>query len=133
MHLPRPRKQGQALVETALIVTVLIVLLMGMFDAAMAINVRMALRSAVAEAGYVAAQNPANDSGIRNRVRTELNWLQPPVTDAMITIARSQCNTNTPQARIEIRYPFRPLFFNIGPLGNLTLNSETTVPLIGGC
>lgn len=133
MHLPRQRNQGQALVETALIVTVLIVLLMGMFDAAMAINVRMALRSAVAEAGYVAAQNTANDAGIRNQVRNELNWLQPPVTDAMITITRSQCNTNAPQARIEIRYPFRPLFFNIGPLGDLTLNSETTVPLIGGC
>lgn len=78
-------------------------------------------------------QNPANDTDIRNRVRTELNRLQPPVTDAMITIARSQCNTNTPQARIEIRYPFQPLFFNIGPLGNLPLNSETTVPFIGGC
>lgn len=46
MQLSRPKNQGQALVETALIVTVLIVLLMGMFDAAMAINVRMALRSA---------------------------------------------------------------------------------------
>ncbi|MCS6887841.1 MAG: pilus assembly protein [Chloroflexus sp.] len=129
----RQKQQGQALVETALIITVLIVLLMGMFDAALAINVRMALRSAVAEAGYFAAQNPANDSGIRNRVRNELNWLQPPVTDPMITIARSQCNTNTPQARIEISYPFQPLFFNIGPLGNLILRSETTVPLIGGC
>jgi len=127
------RTHGQSLTELALVTTLLITLLLGTVDAALAFNTRMAIRQAVAEAGYFASQNPRDDPGIRARVRSELDWLDPAITDADISIVRTGCNSSTPQTQISVTYEYRSLFGQASIAQLLDLNSTTIVPQFGGC
>lgn len=129
----RHRTPGQSLVELSLVTTVLISLLLGSVDVALAYNTRLAIRQAVAEAGYYASQNPRDDDGIRARVIGELSWLSPAVTGANISIARSGCDTSAPQTMVRVTYQHTSLFGNVGVGKLVSLTSETTVPQFGGC
>src|SRR5689334_7258038 len=66
------RKQGQSVVEFALILTVLLTMLLGMVDFGLAYNSQVVIRNAVAEAGYYAIQNPRDTTGIQAAIDTEL-------------------------------------------------------------
>lgn len=129
----RHRTPGQSLVELSLVATLLISLLLGSVDVAMAYNTRMAIRQAVAEAGYYASQNPRDDAGIRARVIGELSWLSPAIGSSNITITRSGCGGSSPQTTVRVTYQHSSLFGNAGIGKLLNLNSETTVPQFGGC
>lgn len=129
----RHHTRGQSLVELSLMATLLISLLLGSVDVVMAYNTRMAIRQAVAEAGYYASQNPRDDSGIRARVKAELSWLSPAITDANIGISRSGCSTASPQTEVSVTYQHTSIFGNAGIGKLIRLDSETTVPQFGGC
>jgi Flp pilus assembly protein TadG len=129
----RHHTPGQSLVELSLVATLLISLLLSSVDVALAFNTRMAIRQAVAEAGYYASQNPRDNAGIRARIHGELSWLSPALTDANISITRSGCSSSDPQTRVSVTYQHTSLFGNAGIGKLLNLNGETTVPQFGGC
>lgn len=128
----RYKVTGQSLVEFALTGIILITLLLGSVDFARAYMAQVAIKNAVAEAGYFAAQNPGNDVGIRAAVLRELDGFDPPVQNGDVTITRT-CSAGTESATIRLEYEFDLLFSFIVPNATVTLGSETVVPQFGSC
>lgn len=130
----RPTAPGQSLVELAVLLPLLVVMLMGMADFALAYTTQTRLRNAVAEGGYVAAQNPGNDAAVRASIRAVLSDLNPPVTDANISI--DPCiatGGDEHEAEITLRYS-RPMLFGLfGSGAAVELTNRTTVPQFGSC
>ncbi|MEN9938802.1 MAG: hypothetical protein RLZZ387_5381 [Chloroflexota bacterium] len=128
----RHARVGQSLVEFALTATILLTLLLGAVDFARAYTAQVAIKNAVAEAGYFAAQNPGKTSAIRQAVKTELRDFSPAVTDDHITV---QCSgiSGTEQTLVRVQYDYPLLFSFLIPGAMVTLRSETTVPQMGGC
>lgn len=86
MHRYRARA-GQSLVEFALSAVGLITLLLGAVDFARAYMAQIAIKNAVAEAGYVAAQNPGGAAAIQQVVIDELPDFDPPLTAGDIDVS----------------------------------------------
>ncbi|HWQ13407.1 MAG TPA: TadE/TadG family type IV pilus assembly protein [Roseiflexaceae bacterium] len=128
----RSAHTGQSLVEFALSATLLIALLLGTVDFARAYMAQVAIKNAVAEAGYYAAQHPRDDSGIRQALKAELATFDPPVQDSDITIARD-CTDSTERTTVRLQYQYDLLFSFVVSSARVTLGSETTVPQMGGC
>lgn len=126
------RRSGQSLVEFALLGTLLISLLLGVVDFSRGYMAQVAIKNAVAEAGYFAAQNPRDDTGIRRAVKAELSSFSPSVADSDILIDRS-CTAGAEQTTVRLQYQYGLLFSFIIPSATVTLGSETTVPQMGGC
>jgi Flp pilus assembly protein TadG len=63
------RQRGQSLVELAISLTVILLLLSGAVDFGMALFSYVAIRDAAQEGALYASLNPADDAGIRDRVR----------------------------------------------------------------
>ncbi|HMO57052.1 MAG TPA: TadE/TadG family type IV pilus assembly protein [Roseiflexaceae bacterium] len=123
---------GQSLVEFALSASLLIMLLLGTVDFARGYAAQVSIKNAVAEAGYYAVQNPRDDAGIRNAVRSELAGFTPAVQNSDITITRD-CTPDVERTTIQVRYQYNLLFTFLVPSATVTLGSETTVPQMGGC
>lgn len=123
---------GQSLVEFALTGTLLIMLLLGTVDLARAYTAQVAIKNAIAEAGYFASQNPRNDAGIRNAILRELDDFNPAVSSGDISINRT-CVSGTESTTIRLTYQFNLLFSFVIPQATVNLGSETTVPQFGGC
>jgi Flp pilus assembly protein TadG len=128
----RNRHAGQSLVEMALLSTLLVSLLLGAVDFARAYQAQVAIKNAIAEAGYFAAQNPGDDAGIRRSVKAELSGFDPVIEDGDIVITRS-CATGAEQTLVRLQYDYQLLFSFVVPGAVVTLGSETTVPQMGGC
>jgi Flp pilus assembly protein TadG len=135
----RRRQRGQALVEFALMATLMITLLLGIVDFGRAYYTQVQIKNAVADAGYFAIQNPgsANDTGIKNAIKSQLGNLSPVVQNSDITITRT-CTSTTPgagvgQTQIAVRYQFQLLFSWIVPSAQVSLGNETYVPQLAAC
>jgi Flp pilus assembly protein TadG len=127
----RNRQAGQSLVEMALLSTLLVSLLLGAVDFARAYQAQVAIKNAIAEAGYFAAQNPGDDAGIRRSVKAELSGFEPAIEDGDILIDR--CPGGAEQTTVRLQYDYQLLFSFVVPGAVVTLGSETTVPQMGGC
>lgn len=125
--------RGQSLVEMALILPLLLMMLIGMADFALAYTTHVKLRNAVAEGGYYAAQNPGNEDGVRAQIRHELRELDPPVSDADILITSCVAATSGPETVITVDYDHEMLFGMFGAGASVSLRNSTTVPQFGGC
>ncbi len=128
----RKRHQGQSLVEFALMATLIISLLLGVFDFGRAFFTQVKIKNAIAQGGYFAIQNPNNDSGIRTQIKQELSSLSPAVVDSNITITRT-CTSGAEQTRVKMTYQYQLLFSFIVPSATVTLGNETVVPQLGSC
>jgi Flp pilus assembly protein TadG len=64
------RERGQALVEFAAVLVILMILVAGMLDLGRAFFVYMSLRDAAQEGATYASINPSDTTGIVNRVRS---------------------------------------------------------------
>jgi Flp pilus assembly protein TadG len=128
------RVPGQSLMELAVILPLLLVMLMAVADYALAFTAQTRLRNAVAEGGYVAAQNPGNAALVRDRIRSVVSDLSPPVTDADIAITPCVATgSNNFETVITLSYA-RPMLFGLFGAGPaVTLTNSTTVPQFGGC
>jgi Flp pilus assembly protein TadG len=126
------RQHGQSLVEFALVVTVLLTMLLGMVDFALAYYSQVAIRNAVAEGGYYAIQHPEDSAGIQAAIDAELAnrpFIQK-VGQANIVV----CGTDAlggKQTSIDVTYTHRFLFSYLVPSMQVTLKSETVVPQLG--
>jgi Flp pilus assembly protein TadG len=125
---------GQSLVELAVILPLLLIMLMGMADYALLYTLQTRLRNAVAEGGYVAAQNPGNEAIVRSQVRTVLQELNPPITDADITITPCvEVRSDEYETEIRVQYTRSLLFGLFGSGLAVDLEQSTTVPQFGSC
>lgn len=130
------KKQGQSLVEFAITLPLLVLLLTGAADFAMAYSTQLVIRHAVAEGGYVAAQNPDNFGLVRSKIQDELKTLDPPVNVADIVITNSNTTCNSAGGAltfIEVTYDYRLLFGIFSTTGVVELAGRTTVPQLGAC
>lgn len=125
-------REGQSLVEFALSATLLLTLLLGVVDFGRGYAAQVAIKNAVAEAGYYAAQNPNDDAGIRTAIKSELAAFTPQVQDADISIVRD-CTASVERTTVRLQYQYNLLFSFLVPSAVVTLGSETTVPQMGGC
>jgi Flp pilus assembly protein TadG len=128
----RNKQPGQSLVEMALLSTLLVTLLLGAVDFARAYQAQVAIKNAIAEAGYFAAQNPGDDAGIVRAVKAELSGFEPAIEDGNIAITRS-CAAGAEQTVVRLQYDYQLLFSFVVPGAAVMLGSETTVPQMGGC
>jgi Flp pilus assembly protein TadG len=130
--VPTSKHAGQSLVEFALSATLLLMLLLGTVDFARAYTAQVAIKNAVAEAGYYAAQNPDDEAGVKLLITSELSDFQPAVTTSNISV---QCSgaSGAEETTVSVAYN-KPLLFNyVIPSATVTLASATTVPQMGGC
>jgi Flp pilus assembly protein TadG len=131
-HLRRPAR-GQSLVELAMLLPLLLMMIMAMTDFALAFTTQTRLRNAVAEGGYVAAQNPGNEDIVRAQIREALQGLNPPIEDADIAIDPCVRQSGEYNTAISVAYE-RPLLFGLFGAGpSVTLRDQTTVPQFGAC
>lgn len=134
MVLTRLRHRGQSIVEMVLLLPLLLMMLLGMADFALAFSAHATLRNGVAEGGYWAAQNPGDEAGVRAQIRTALQVLDPPITDADITYDPCEMDASGEyQTVITVRYNFPVLFGVFGAGSQIPLSNSTTVPQFGGC
>jgi hypothetical protein len=127
------RRRGQSIVELTILLPVLLMMIFGLVDLSLAFVTHVQIRNAVAEGAYFIAQNPDNAVGARGQIRHELRELEPPISDAHITISGCVAGTSGAERVISVNYPYRPLFgfFGIGP--ELNLQNRTAVPQFGVC
>jgi Flp pilus assembly protein TadG len=128
---------GQALLEFALIATLMITLLLGIFDFGRAYYTQVQIKNAIADAGYYSIQNPGDDAGIRTAIKRQLGNLNPALQDGNITITRT-CSSTTPGAgvgrtHIRMSYQYNLVFSWIVPNRQITLGNETYVPQLAAC
>jgi Flp pilus assembly protein TadG len=126
------RRSGQALVEFALIITLVIPLLLGIVDFGRAYYTQVQIKNAVGDAGYYAIQNPGDTAGVQTAIKRQLGNLNPALQNSDITITPS-CASGVGKTQIKVSYQYTLLFTWIIPSMHVMLGDETTVPQIDTC
>ena len=116
-QLPPRKEQGQALVEFAAVLIILLIILAGVLDLGRAFFTFMSLRDAAQEGATYSSINPSDTTGIVNRVRATSS---KPVDLSDTTLVQVQINPVGPQCagngvEVVVTYP----------------NFEITTPLLG--
>src|SRR3954466_621702 len=94
---------GQALVEFALAATLLITLLLGIFDFGRAYYTQVQIKNAIGDAGYYAIQHAGSDydAAIRSTIKNQLSNLNPTISDGNIAITRT-CTSGVGKTYIKV-------------------------------
>ena len=113
---------GQSLVEFALSLVFLLVLLTGVVDAARALYAYLSMRDAAQEGALYASIQPADTTGIENRVRGASDYMNG--LGAAITVQTKLTGAPCVGSTIEvlIKYPDFPL---VMPLIGLFIGRQT--------
>jgi hypothetical protein len=129
------RTSGQSIVEFAVIAPLLIIMLLGTVDFALAFSNQMALRSAVAEGGYFIAQHPGREAIAEQRIRERLEELPGAAEPGrlIVTFTTSSCISGRQDTVVEATYRHEFWFSSVLPAAQVTLRSGTTVPQFGSC
>jgi Flp pilus assembly protein TadG len=122
------RERGQAVVEFALIVPLLVLLTMGMVDFGRVFYSYEALANAAREGARYCALNPGNASGTQSRVNGEVNG-------TVASVTASGC-TNQPRGQpvtVTVTAPFAPVtplictVISCDPGNTITVRAEATM------
>ncbi len=129
------RTSGQSIIEFAVIAPLLIIMLLGTVDFALAFGNQMALRSAVAEGGYFIAQHPGREAIAEQRVRERLEELPGAAEPGrlIVTFTTSSCVAGRQDTTVEATYRHEFWFSSVLPAAHVDLRSGTTVPQFGSC
>lgn len=130
-NLNRARRRGQSIVEMVLLLPILLMMILGVVDFALAFTTHTRLRNAVAEGGYWAAQNPGDEDGIRAQIQTALQDLDPPVNDSDIDVDDCLLEDGEYQIEIVVRYDYPTIFGLFGAGSHIPLSNRTTLPQFG--
>ena len=115
------RAPGQAMVEWAVAITVLLWICVAGVDLGRAFSVDIGLTNAARDgARYAVIVPTATDAQVKARVRAEQSSME--ITDSMISINRSQPDRVT----VTIAYPFAPFTPLVARLGDGTTITLTT-------
>lgn len=129
---PREREVGQALVEFALVLPMLILLLMGMFDLGRGVYAYNVVASAAREGARYAVVKPTDPTG----VRTKALAVTPALDQTQLAMDAMACkdqsgNTSSctigNNVTITVRYRFRPItafFATLNLVGKSTMTIE---------
>ena len=123
---------GQALVEFALIIPLLVLLLMGIFDLGRGVYAYNVVASAAREGAHYGVLDPTNTNEIQNRAKANTAALDPNQISIQIQCSNngtsfdSTCNPNRTFLRVTVTYTFQPitLFFS-----NLTLTGRSMMAI----
>jgi len=128
------RQSGQSLVEFALLATLLITLLLGIFDFGRAYYTQVAIKNAIGDAGYYAIQHPddTTGAGVKAVIIRQLSNLSPAIQDSNITIS-STCTSSVGRTKIRVSYSYSLIFTWIIPSATVQLGDETYVPQLKAC
>lgn len=129
------RAQGQSVVEFAIIAPLLIIMLLGTVDFALAASNLMTIRGAVAEGGYFIAQHPQDQAGAELQVRELLREL-PGINDTgrlTVSFSSTSCVSRRQDTTVEVRYRHDFWFSAVLPAANIVLQDSKTVPQFGSC
>jgi len=107
------RENGAVAVEFALLAPVLILLLLGIMEFGRAYNAQITLSSAAREGVRVMAINNS-PAAARTAAKNAAAGLQPPLTDANITVSPSPCTSGTP-VTVTISYTLSTMTGIAGP------------------
>lgn len=129
------RTSGQSIIEFAVIAPILIIMLLGTVDFALAFSNQMALRSAVAEGGYVIAQHPGKEAMAEHHIRERLQALPGASEPGRLIVAftTSACVAGRQDTTVEAMYRHEFWFSSVLPAAQVVLRSGTTVPQFGSC
>lgn len=133
-HNHMKHTSGQSIIEFAVIAPLLIIMLLGTVDFALAFSNQMALRSAVAEGGYFIAQHPGREAIAEQRIRERLEL--PGAAEPgrlIVTFTTSSCMSGRQDTTVEAIYRHEFWFSSVLPSAHVTLRSGTTVPQFGSC
>ena len=126
------RQHGQSLVEFALIATLLLTMLLGMVDFALAYYSQVVIKNAVAEGGYYAIQHPGDTAGIEAAIDKELlanrQFIQK---NSVVVTACVDDGVGGKKTTIQATYTHNMLFSYLVPSMQVTLKSQTEVPQLG--
>lgn len=105
----KPREKGQSLVEMSVSLTVILLLLAGMFDLGFAFFDYIALRDAVQEGAMYGSINPMDTAGIEARIRhsssAPLDLATATALDApVVTVTGNACAGGAITVRLTYHY-----------------------------
>lgn len=105
-HRPQDAQRGQSLVETALFITLLMILMMGVIDLGRAYFSYLSLKDAAAEGAAYASIRPDDLAGIDARVRGEspsglIDWSTAQV---VTTFTGAACRGSGVRVKVTIDY-----------------------------
>jgi len=121
-------RSGQALVEFALLATLLITMLLGIFDFGRAYYTQVQIKQAIGEAGYYAIQHPtATTAEIGTVIKSELTNLNPSAFTITVNCASSSTK------KISLTYEYSLVFTWIVPSAKVSLGDTTYVPQLDSC
>ena len=121
---------GQALVEFALLATLVITLLLGIVDFGRAYYTQVQIKNAVGDAGYYAIQNPDDTAGTKQVIIRQLSNLNPAINTSNISVS---CASGSTKKQISVTYQYSLMFSWLVPSAHVTLGDETFVPQLEAC
>lgn len=129
------REDGQALIEAALVIPLLLLIAVGIFEFGRAYQTWEILTNAAREGARIAVLPSPPSGAVEDRVRSYMQMGQlPKYTDAVITVDRNASITvngsAVPASQITVSYPFdfgvlRPVARLIS--GNKTMSSPSSI------
>ena len=135
IHRRSERQRGQALVETALSMLIVLVLLAGMVDLGFALGARVAVSSASREGARFGSRYPENDAAIVAAARGALPNTLVPALQATVTISPTLPSGRTQwhDLEVSVRYNYQPFLGNLfGISGTIPMTATTTMVISGG-
>ncbi len=135
LQSPPKKESGQSLVEFAVMLTLLLIMVAGIVDAARALFTYLSLRDAAQEGALYASTRPTDTDGIEARVRNASNMLsnlggeinvvvEPTVTGQLCMGATGGVSHGV---RVTVNYPRYPLAMPL--LGEIIGREDGTVPI----
>ncbi|MBI3913838.1 MAG: pilus assembly protein, partial [Chloroflexi bacterium] len=114
---------GQALVEFALVITLLFFIVMGVFDLGRAVYAYNVTASAAREGAHYGILNPTDTTGIETQARANTIAMDP--SQITVTVQCSPCTVNN-NLSVTVTYRFVPvtLFF-----GSFTVTGKSTMTI----
>ncbi|MEO7911122.1 MAG: TadE/TadG family type IV pilus assembly protein [Roseiflexaceae bacterium] len=125
------RQPGQSLVEFALILTLLLTMLLGMVDFALAYYSQVVIKNAVAEGGYYAIQHPGDTAGVIGSIDKELLNRTFITKNSVVVTPCIDDGVGEKKTTIQATYTHHLLFSYLVPSMQVTLKSQTDVPQLG--
>ena len=117
------RAHGQAMVEFALVIPVMLLLVFGVVEFGRAYYTYSALTNAARKGARYGSLHPTDTAGIQNRAIQTATGVS--LTAGEITVVCSPSCAGGNPLRVQIAHPFRPVVASVGP--SFTLRTAITI------
>lgn len=118
------QETGQALIEMAIILPLILLILAGVFDFGRVLHAYTVVENATREAAFAGAAEPLSEANLRNLIDAEL--LRGGVTTGTATSTVSYQSKGSPSAQtitVNLAYDF-PLIMRLLPISSVTVRAQ---------